>query len=207
MKEMTKSAKTVEEAVDAAASELNMTKADVTVQIVEEPKKGFMGLGSKPAVVQVTANTDPIETGRAFLQSVTEEMGIPADIAVDRSADPVVFELSVQKAAIVIGKHGKTLNALQYLTNLAANRHSENQVSILLDAQNYRAKREDTLKQLAVHLCDKVEKTGREVKLEPMPSMERKVVHTALKDKENIRTYSAGGDPYRCVVIAPATYH
>lgn len=205
MKEVTKSGKTVDEAVDAAVSELNTTKADVTFQVVEEPKKGFMGMGSKPAVVQVTENTDPIKTARTFLQSVTEKMGVPAEVETNGEGDPVVFQLSAERAAILIGKHGNTLNSLQYLTNLAVNRNKEEHVHIVLDVEDYRARREDTLKQLAFRLCEKAEKTGREVKLEPMPSMERKIIHMALKDRNKIRTYSDGEDPHRRVVITPVT--
>lgn len=205
--EVTKTAKTVDEAVNAALTELNMTKQEVTFEVVEEPKKGFMGVGAKPAVVQVTGDRDPIHAARVFLQSVTQKMGVPADIERDAAHEeaPVVLQLSAEKAAILIGKHGNTLNALQYLTNLAANHGRDEHVHIVLDAENYRAKREDTLTQLAFRLCEKAEKTGRKVQLEPMQSMERKVIHLALKDREKITTYSDGEDPYRRVVIAPSS--
>lgn len=205
MKEITKSGKTVDEAVNAAISELNITKEDVKFHVIEEPKKGFMGMGSKPAIVQVMENTDPIKVARSFLQSVTEKMGVHTKIEAEIAGegDPVLLQLSAEKAAILIGKHGNTLNALQYLTNLTVNRHRDEHVHMILDVENYRAKREDTLKQLALRLSGKVENTGREVKLEPMPSMERKVIHVTLKDRDKVSTYSDGEDPYRRVVITP----
>ncbi|HET7580537.1 MAG TPA: RNA-binding cell elongation regulator Jag/EloR [Bacillales bacterium] len=246
MNEVTKSGRTVEEALAAALNELQTTKDHVNFQVVEEAKKGIFGLGSRPAVVQVklkempeevrvseevqdsigsdsveesepevpvaeetemeteAEEKDPLETARAFLQDVTEKMGIDVEIEEKPNDRGALFELSSEKVAILIGKRGSTLNALQYLTNIVVNRQHEEHVHIMLDAENYRERRKEALEQLAKRQSDKVRKTGRKTSLDPMPSMERKAIHIALKDEKGITTYSEGSDPNRRVVIAPA---
>ncbi|HEU5141406.1 MAG TPA: RNA-binding cell elongation regulator Jag/EloR [Bacillales bacterium] len=201
MKEITKSGRTVEEALDAALGELRVDREQVKFQIMEEAKKGFLGIGSKPAVVQVEVKNDPVKVASDFLKEVTEQMGVTVDIEVNREDRNVIFQLSSEKIAILIGKRGNTLNALQYLTNVAANRQADGHVHFILDAENYRERREETLQQLAKRLCKRVRQTGREARLDPMPSMERKVIHVALKDEPGISTYSDGVDPHRRVVI------
>lgn len=203
MNEVTKSGRTVAEALDAALSELQTTKDRVDYQIVEEAKKGFLGFGSKPAVIQVKVKKDPLEEARTFLHDVTENMGVHVEIETHREGDHVTFQLSSEKVAILIGKRGSTLNALQYLTNLAANHQTSEHIHIVLDAENYRSRRKETLENLAKRLSDKARKIGKEVKLDPMPSMERKIIHIALKSEKGISTYSEGTDPNRRVVIVP----
>jgi spoIIIJ-associated protein len=205
VKAVEKQGRTIEEAVDAALTELETTKDRVDVHIVEEAKKGFLGIiGSKPAVVHVEMKPDPFEIAEAFLKSVTEEMGISVQIEVKTNGDEIEFELSGEKIAVLIGKRGNTLNALEYLTNLAVNRKTDEFVRIVFDAENYRARRSETLKQLAFRLSEKAEKTGKKVPLDPMPSMERKVIHMSLKKRNGIETYSEGKDPHRRVVIKPS---
>ncbi|HET7615728.1 MAG TPA: RNA-binding cell elongation regulator Jag/EloR, partial [Bacillales bacterium] len=128
MNEVTKSGRTVEEAIAAALEELNTTEDQVKINVVEEPKKGFLGLGSKPAVVMVKIEKDPVETARTFLNDITAKMGVPVEIEESRDDRNVIFQLSGEKIAILIGKRGNTLNALQYLTNVAANRHADRHV-------------------------------------------------------------------------------
>lgn len=204
MKEVTKSGKTVEEALDAALADLQTTKEHVTFQVVEEARKGFLGLGARPAVVEVALKPNPVETARSFLQNVTTQMGASAEIETRRDGGTVTMQLSAENVAILIGKRGNTLNALQYLTNLAANRDAAEPVHIILDAENYRLRREETLKQLALKQGEKVRKTNRKVSLDPMPSMERKIIHMTLKDVTGVDTYSDGVEPNRRVVITPA---
>ncbi|HET7627714.1 MAG TPA: RNA-binding cell elongation regulator Jag/EloR [Bacillales bacterium] len=203
MKEVTKFGKTVEEAIAEALRELKTTKDQVKIDVVEEPKKGFLGLGSKPAVVTVKVDKDPVESARTFLEEVTLKMGVPVAIKEIRDDRDVIFQLSGEKIAILIGKRGSTLNALQYLTNVTANRHSDEHVHFIVDAENYRSRRRETLERLAQRNGQRVRETGREVALDPMPSMERKIVHLALKNEEGIQTYSDGSEPNRRVIIAP----
>lgn len=204
MKEVTKSGRTVEEALRAAISELQTTKDHVKYEVIEESKKGFLGIGFKPAVVQVRIKKDPLETARTFLRNVTAKMGVPIEIEESRDERNFIFTLSAEKIAVLIGKRGNTLNALQYLTNVAANRHADEHIHVLLDAENYRERREETLQQLAKRMADKARHTGRIVQLDPMPSMERRVIHIALKGEEGIVTHSEGADPNRKIIITPS---
>ncbi|HEX6922982.1 MAG TPA: RNA-binding cell elongation regulator Jag/EloR [Bacillales bacterium] len=201
MKEITKSGRTVEEALEAALSELRKNREQVKFQVMEEAKKGFLGIGSKPAVVQVEVKHDPVEAASAFLREVIEKMGVSVEMEIKRDEHDVIFQLSGEKIAILIGKRGNTLNALQYLTNVAANRQADSRIHVVLDAENYRERRKETLQQLAKRLSERVRQTGREARLDPMPSMERKVIHMALKNEKGVTTHSDGADPHRRVII------
>lgn len=205
MKEVEKQGRTVDDAIDAALLELNTTRDKVDIEIVEEAKKGLFGLvGSRPAVIRAVMKADPVEIAESFLKSVTDDMGLSVDLHSKRDGENIEIELSGDKIAILIGKRGSTLNALQYLTNLAVNRKTDDYVRIVLDAEDYRAKRSKTLKQLALRLSEKVEATGKTISLDPMPSMERKIIHVALKDRNGIETQSEGKDPHRRVIITPS---
>lgn len=203
MKQVTATGQTVDEAVKSALAQLQATKDRAEVSIIDEGKKGIFGFGSRPAVVKVTVKLDPIEEAKKFLVDVSEKMGVKVEIEVLREGKQVQFILSGEKIALLIGKRGQTLNSLQYLTQLVINRYSEQYLNVLLDAENYRARRNETLVQLAERLAHKAVRTGQKVALEPMPSYERKVIHTALMDNHRIKTYSDGVEPNRHIVIAP----
>lgn len=130
-------------------------------------------------------------------------MGASINIEAIQEGKQVSFLLSGEKIALLIGKRGQTLNSLQYLTQLVINRHSDQYLTVLLDAEDYRTRRNETLVQLAERLAQKAIKTGRDVVLEPMPSFERKVIHTALANNDRVNTYSDGVEPHRYVVISP----
>ncbi|WP_153126898.1 RNA-binding cell elongation regulator Jag/EloR [Peribacillus tepidiphilus] len=203
MKQVTATGQTVEEAVESALAQLNTTKDKVEIDIIDEGKKGFLGIfGSREAIVKVTLQPDPIEEATNFLKNVSEKMGVNADIKIVRDGKLVTFHLSGEKIALLIGKRGQTLNSLQYLTQLVANRYSKQYLTIMLDAEDYRQRRNETLVQLADRMAQKVLKTKKEVALEPMPSYERKVIHTALMKYDNLKTYSSGTEPYRHIVIS-----
>jgi spoIIIJ-associated protein len=196
--------KTVEEAVAAALEQLQTSKEQVEVKILEDSKKGFFGLGGKPAVVEVTVKADPVETAIEYLQDVTSKMGVPVTISQRQENDHLVLDLTGEKIAILIGKRGQTLNALQLLTNMVANSDPENKhVKIVLDAENYRTRRQESLERLAEHSAQKVFITKKSFALEPMPANERKVIHLALKENRDVETTSEGVEPFRKVVIRP----
>ena len=202
MKKITATGQSVEEAVNSALAQLNSTRDCVEIEIEDEGKKAFLGLfGGRPAVVHVTLQADPIEESLKFLQNVSEKMGVAAEIDVQRQGKNVTFQLSGEKIAFLIGKRGQTLNSLQYLTQLVANRFSKQFLNVIVDAENYRERRQETLVQLAEKMASKVVKTGKPVKLEPMPSYERKVIHTALLHYPDIKTVSNGTEPYRHLII------
>lgn len=204
MKQVTATGQTVEEAVESALAQLNTTKDRTDVAIIDEGKKGFFGIfGSRPAVVKVTVIIDPIEEAKKFLLQVSEQMGAPIDIEMKRDGKQILFVMTGEKIALLIGKRGQTLNSLQYLTQLIINRFSNQYLTVILDAEDYRNRRNDTLIQLAHRLALKAVKTGKDVALEPMPSYERKVIHTALSDNKRVKTFSDGSDPHRHIVISP----
>lgn len=204
MKQVTATGQTVEEAVESALAQLKTTKDRTDVNIIDEGKKGIFGIfGSRPAVVKVTVIPDPIEEAQKFLSEVSEQMGAPVEIEVKREGKQVLFTLKGEKIALLIGKRGQTLNSLQYLAQLVINRYSGQYLTLLLDAEGYRNRRNETLIQLAYRMAQKAIKTGKGVSLEPMPSYERKVIHTALAENSKVKTYSDGTEPHRFIVINP----
>ncbi|HJV17848.1 MAG TPA: RNA-binding cell elongation regulator Jag/EloR [Bacillales bacterium] len=204
MKQVTATGQTVEEAVESALAQLKTTKDRTDISIIDEGKKGIFGIfGSRPAIVKVTVKIDPIEEAKNFLIQVSEQMGAPIEIEVKQDGKHILFTLTGEKIALLIGKRGQTLNSLQYLTQLVLNRYSDQYLTVILDAEDYRKRRNDTLVQLAWRLSQKAIKTGKNVTLEPMPSYERKVIHTALAENKRVKTYSDGSEPHRFIVISP----
>ncbi|CUH95771.1 hypothetical protein P22_1851 [Propionispora sp. 2/2-37] len=204
MTSLEKTGKTVEEALESALSELGVGRDRVDFEILDNPSKGLFGfLGSKPARVLVTVKkVDPLEVAREFLQNIVDSMELQVVIEKLTSEEHTVFNLRGNDLGILIGKHGQTLDALQYLTNLAANRDAEDKVRIILDVEDYRKRRTETLSRLALRLADKVKRRGEKVSLEPMSPHERKIIHVALQNDNRIITYSEGDEPFRKVVIA-----
>ncbi|MBS4189836.1 protein jag [Bacillus sp. FJAT-49705] len=204
MKQVTATGTTVNEAVKSALAQLQTSEDRADITIVDEGKKGIFGIfGSRPAIVKVIKKQDPIEEGKKFLLEISEKMGAQIEIEEINDGRNIQFILSGDKIALFIGKRGQTLNSLQYLTQLVMNRYSDQYLNVLLDAEDYRKRRSETLIQLAERLAQKAIKTGENVALEPMPSYERKVIHTALAENKKIKTFSSGNDPHRHLVIAP----
>lgn len=206
MKKVQVTGKTVEEAVAAALEQLQTSKDQVEISVLEDSKKGFFGLGGKPAVVEVTVKADPVKSAIDYLEDVTSKMGVPVTITQRQENDHLVLDLSGDKIAILIGKRGQTLNALQLLTNMVANSDpASKHVKIVLDAENYRTRRQESLERLAEHSAQKVFFTKKSFAFEPMPANERKVIHLALKENRDVETTSEGIEPFRKVVIRPTS--
>lgn len=204
MKQVTATGQNVEEAVKEALAQLNTTKDRAEIVIIDKGKKGIFGIfGARPAIVKVTVKLDPIEETKKFLIEVSSNMGVAASVEVIKEGKQVQFILTGEKIALLIGKRGQTLNSLQYLTQLVLNRYSEQYLTVILDAEDYRKRRIETLTNLAERLALKAIKSGQNVALEPMPSYERKVIHTALVENRKIKTYSDGNEPHRHIVITP----
>lgn len=203
MKQITASGQTVDEAVQTALEQLNTTRDQVEVEVIDEGNKGIFGLfGSKPAVVNVTVKKNQIEEAENFIREVTTHMNLSIDIKTTIKDNHVIFELSGDKIALLIGRRGQTLNAFQYLIQLVLNRSGEEFYRITLDAEGYRKRREETLIKLAERMGQKALQLNRKVKLEPMPPYERKIIHQSLQDKD-VKTYSEGVEPNRHIVIEP----
>ena len=198
-----KTGKTVEEAIVAALAELGVGRDQVDYRVLEAPSKPLFGLlGGREAKVEVTVKKiEPIERGRKFLEKIATAMGLQVVISTVTTDDTVTLNLHGDDLGILIGKHGQTLDALQYLTNLAANREGRDRIRFIIDVEDYRKRRADTLEQLALRLADRAKRTGERVALEPMTPHERKIIHMSLQNDTRIETYSEGEEPYRRVVI------
>ena len=196
--------KTVEEAVRLALNELQVGEDRIEYEVLEAPSKGLFGfIGSKPAKVRVTIKPiDPVQVAHEFLKTVFDLMKLEVQIERVGKEDSINFNIRGNDLGILIGKHGQTLDALQYLTNLTANRDIDGKVRIVLDVEDYRQRRTDTLNRLAARLADSVKRRGEKVVLEPMSPNERKIIHMALQNDQRIITYSEGEEPYRKIVIA-----
>lgn len=194
----------VEEAINSALKQLNVTEDKVTIEVIEEGSKGFLNLiGVKPAKVKVTLKSDYIEEARNFVRSVLDSMGVLAEIRISEENDTVKVDLTGPKMGIIIGYRGETLDSLQYLISLVINKgHDFPYKKVILDTENYRAKREETLKRVALKSANKVKKSKRILKLEPMNPYERRIIHAALQGDDRISTHSEGEEPFRRVVIA-----
>ena len=212
-----KTAKSVDEAKALALAELGITENEAIIEVLEEGSKGFLGLGAKDAKVRVTAidvekapkagktvsSVSSADPAKDFLSGVFEAMGLDVAITTKKEDNSLLVEMEGDRMGLVIGKHGDTLDALQYLTSLVVNRHSDERVRVILDTENYRAKRQETLLALASRLADKVARTGKKHTLEPMNPYERRIIHSSLQGNEAVTTFSVGEEPYRKVVIAP----
>ncbi|PFK54428.1 RNA-binding cell elongation regulator Jag/EloR [Bacillus cereus] len=204
MSVITAKGQTVELAVEDALRQLNTSKDRVDINIVDEGKRGFLGLfGNRPAVVEVVLKKDPIQECEEYLRNVIHDMGVEVEISKIVKGREIEFTISGDNVGVLIGKRGNTLNSLQYLTKLVANRNTKQYIGITLDAENYRSKRKSTLESLSYRLAKQVFNTKKRVILEPMPSFERKIIHQALLNHQGINTTSEGNEPHRHVVISP----
>lgn len=273
MMKTVKMAKTVDEAIELGLEELGLSRDQVDVRVLEEPRSGLFGIiGNKDAVVEITqieTEMDPdkdiiseideqlnavrereekqeqkvneisveepvvedeettteeedLDTKKAereeekinrdeirqaannFLVQMLYEMGVPSSVNYSFDQNFLRFEIipeNRKNIGIIIGKRGETLDAIQYLVNLVTNRHSDTYIRVVLDINNYRKKRENSLKRLGKNMAKKVTQYQKTMKLEPMNPYERRIIHTAMQNEEKVKTYSEGKDPYRRVVI------
>ena len=228
IKSIEKSAKTEDLAIAAALEELGLSRDDVTVEILERAKSGFLGFGASPAKVKVSYEVpdevveapvaEPVEAAAEaeaafenpahekvynFVNGLLEHMGVHANLEItDKEDGGINVNLSGKGMGVVIGRRGETLDAIQHLTNYAVNHGSEKRLHVSVDAEAYRAKREEALVRLAEKMAAKAIKYKRSMALEPMNSYERHVIHAALQDYEGVSTSSIGTEPNRRVVVA-----
>ncbi len=204
MKFVEKTGKTVEEAVDQALVELDATRDEVEVEVLEEPSKGILGfIKVKPARVKVILKNNPLKRASGLLKGIFQTMDLDVKINISENDKTMFINLEGPDLGILIGRRGETLDALQYLVNLSVNKNQEIRKKIIIDIEGYRNRREKTLQKLAIKLADKARQRGRNVVLEPMSSQERRIIHTALQGREDIYTFSEGEEPYRKIIISP----
>lgn len=217
-KTLTITAKTVEEAVAKAVAELGAPNADaITYTVIEEAKKGFLGFGATPAKIEVSYAAKGASAALELIRSVIEGMGLDATVTLTESDDEnKMITVTGESAGVLIGHHGDTLDSLQYLANLAANKKVAGEkrdfCRVTVDIENYRAKREETLRALARRKAEQVLRYKKSVMLEPMNPYERRIIHSEVQGIEGVSTNSIGSENNRKVVMyldedvtAPAT--
>ena len=197
------SAKTVDDAITEASIKLGTTSDKIEVEVIEKGSTGFLGIKSKPAIIKARKKNDTVDNIREFLENVFSAMNKEVTIDIKKAEDDKVYEveLSGKEMGLLIGKRGQTLDSLQYLTNLAVNKHSDGYIKVKLDTEDYRQRRKDTLENLAKNIAYKVKRTKRPVSLEPMNPFERRVIHSALQGDRYVETHSEGEEPFRHVVV------
>jgi spoIIIJ-associated protein len=209
MKKIVASGKTIEDAIRSGLTQLQTTEDQVQVVVLEQPSKRLFGLiSNKEAKVEITLlpepeiPVDPVGLAEDFLREVAGAMGMSVDVDRQSSRDGLLLGISgTGDLGMMIGRRGQTLDALQYLANIVANRHSDSHLRIVLDAEDFRERRRKTLEELSDRLAGRVIRSKKEVVLEPMSPQERKIIHSQLQNHPKVKTYSKGDDPNRCVVI------
>lgn len=223
-KTVTKTAKTVEEAIFLAVEELGVSEDEAVVEIIDEGASGgFLGMGKKLATVQVTANVseeEPVYYGDdesfegdavteaedeavAFVAEILSGIGIHGKLDSYREADTIYIRVTGQDCGAAIGRHGETLDAISYLTSLVANKHSEERIRVSLDIGGYKKRREAMLVTMAQKAASRAARSGRPVELEAMNPAERRIIHSALQTFAGVSTHSEGEEPQRRVVVSP----
>ena len=197
------SAKNVDDAITQATVQLGITSDQLEYEILDKGSTGFLGIGSKNAVIKARKKFSIDENVVEFFSSVFDAMKMEVEIlvAVNEEEHVIEVELKGDDMGILIGKRGQTLDSLQYLTNLAINKHSDEYYKVKIDTEDYRKRRKETLENLAKNIAYKVKRTKRPVSLEPMNPFERRIIHSALQNDRYVTTHSEGDEPYRHVVV------
>ena len=197
------SGKTVDDALTEALIKLGATSDQIEYEVIEKGSAGFLGINRKDAVIKVRKKYSVEGSIREFLEKVFAAMKLEVEIILtkDEETDTYEVELKGDDMGVLIGKRGQTLDSLQYLTNLAVNKNSEEYIKVKIDTEDYRKRRKETLENLAKNIAYKVKRTKRPVSLEPMNPFERRVIHSALQNDKFVTTHSEGEEPYRHVVV------
>lgn len=195
--------KTIEEAIKQGLLTLDIEKEQAEITVLEEPQKGFLGIGGKDAKVEVVKKASDGEKAVEFLNGIFDILKIPTTTEIKDDGDKIEIELITTNPTAIIGYRGEVLDALQALASAATNIGNEEYKKVTLNCENYREKREETLKALASRVAEKAVKYGRKFALEPMNPFERKIIHFALTDNDKVKTESQGVEPNRYVVVVP----
>ena len=202
------SARTVNDAITEACQKFVVTSDKLEYEIIEEGSSGFLGIGSKPAVIKAKVKSSVQDKAKDFLKSVFEAMNlvVVVDIQYDELNNTMNIDLSGDEMGVLIGKRGQTLDSLQYLVSLVVNKDMEDYIHVKVDTENYRQRRKETLENLAKNISYKVKRTKRPVSLEPMNPYERRIIHSALQNDKYVTTHSEGDEPFRHVVVVLKKY-
>ena len=201
------SAKTVDEAITEACQKLGVTSDKLEYEVIEEGSSGFLGIGSKPAVIKAAVKTVDVsleDKAKFFLNDVFSamNMAVVVEVSYDENEKNMDIDLSGDEMGVLIGKRGQTLDSLQYLVSLVVNKDVNDYIRVKVDTENYRQRRKETLENLAKNIAFKVKKTRRSLSLEPMNPYERRIIHSALQNDKYVVTHSEGEEPFRRVVVS-----
>ncbi len=196
-------AKTVDEAITTASMELGVASTELEYEIVDKGTSGFLGIGAKPAIIKAKKKESFLDDIYEYLNNLFKAMDIETKVNIEYDQENGNMDIDIEgpDMGILIGKRGQTLDALQYLISLFVNKKSESYIRVKLDTENYRARRKDTLENLAKNIAFKVKRTRRPFTLEPMNPYERRIIHSALQNDRYVATRSEGEEPYRKVVV------
>lgn len=197
------SAKTVADAITEACQKLEVTSDKLEYVVVEEGSSGFLGIGSKLAIIKAKTKSSIADIAKDFLKDVFAAMNmvVAVDVKYDEDSKNLDVDLSGDEMGILIGKRGQTLDSIQYLLSLVVNKESEEYIRVKVDTEDYRKRRKETLENLAKNIAYKVKRTKRPVSLEPMNPYERRIIHSALQNDKYVTTHSEGEEPFRRVVV------
>ena len=200
------SAKTVSDAITEACQKLSVTSDMLDYEVIEEGSAGFLGIGSKPAVIKAGVKVTEIsveDTAKTFLRDVFAAMKLEVvvNIKYDEAERNMDIDLSGDDMGVLIGKRAQTLDSLQYLVSLVVNKDAENYIRVKVDTENYRERRKETLENLSKNIAYKVKRTKKSVSLEPMNPYERRIIHSALQNDKYVSTHSEGEEPFRRVIV------
>lgn len=197
------SAKTVNDCITNACQKFTVTSEKLEYEVISEGSTGFLGFNAKPAIIKARVKSSVDERVKEFLNDVFAAMKlvVVVDVKYDEEAGTMDIDLSGDEMGVLIGKRGQTLDSLQYLVSLVANKETDNYIRVKVDTENYRQRRKDTLENLAKNISYKVKRTKRSVSLEPMNPYERRIIHSALQNDRFVTTHSEGEEPFRRVVV------
>ncbi len=202
------SSKTLSDAITEACQKLSVTSDKLEYEVIDEGSSGFLGIGSKPAVIKARVKSSVEDTAKDFLNEVFNAMNLTVivDVKFDEVNNNMDIDLNGDDMGVLIGKRGQTLDSLQYLVSLVVNKDVENYIRVKVDTENYRQRRKETLENLAKNIAYKVKRTKRPVSLEPMNPYERRIIHSALQNDKYVTTHSEGDEPFRHVVVVLKRY-
>ena len=197
------SAKTVADAVTDACQKFEVTSDKLDYIVVDEGSSGFLGIGSKPALIKAKVKSSVTDKAKDFLDEVFDAMNmvVVVDVKYDEENRNLNVDLSGDEMGVLIGKRGQTLDSLQYLLSLVVNKETEEYIRVKVDTEDYRRRRKETLENHAKNIAYKVKRTKRSVSLEPMNPYERRIIHSALQNDKYVTTHSEGDEPFRRVVV------
>jgi spoIIIJ-associated protein len=221
MKSVETEGKTTEEAIHKACEELSVSREDLEVEVLSTPSSGFLGLGAKNARIRATVkegsapraskarpsaslpDSQAAETAKKTLQDILRLLEVEATVDLKEDSERILLNIQGDGSGLLIGRKGQTLDAMEYLINKIVHKDAEDKKRIVVDTENYRFRREDSLVKLAQRLGEKAKRLGRPVTISPMSAHDRRIVHLALEDDKALRTWSTGTGLYRKVIISP----